>query len=237
MKLPKKYKPLANNRGFTKVGLIVVIAAILLIGAVGVVLLPQLAKANQKAKVREQDAACWKNHKLIALSLSMFANDHEGKLPWQVSEKDGGSMEYFSPHSETNALLDDNGEAIFDKNAWRHFLALGPKLGSSTNMVYLSKFFICPTQLSKPSVFQAMGDMHKSGKTMEWGKFSYWLLTDEKLNLNNPKYPEDAFFSVCPHHPDKSYIASTAHGGAMNVHWPKIRQKIIKGRELKSDQN
>ena len=234
MKLPKKYKPLANNRGFTKVGLIVVIVVILLIGAVGVVLLPQLAKANQKAKARKQDATCWTNHKVIALSLHMFADDHDGKLPWQVSEKDGGSMEYFSPRSETNALLDDNGAAIFDKNAWRHLLALGPYHGG-TNMVYLSKWFICPTQLSKPSVFQAMVDMHKSGKTMEWGKFSYWLLTDEKLNFDNAKYPSEAFFSVCPHHPDKSYIASAAHGGAMNVPWPKIRQKIIKGREFKAE--
>ena len=232
MKLPKKYKPLANNRGFTKVGLIVVkwIVVILLIGAVGVVLPPQLAKA----KARKQDAACWQNHKLIGLSLHMFAEDHDGKPPWQVSEKDGGSMEYFSPRSETNALLDDNGAAIFDKNAWRHLLALGPTLAGQTNMAALRGSFICPTQLSKPSVLQAMGDMHKSGKTMEWGKFTYWLLTDENLNFNNAKYPRDAFFSVCPHHPDKSYIASTAAGYAVTVHWPKMRQTIKKGRELKA---
>jgi competence protein ComGC len=232
MKLPKKYKPLANNRGFTKVGLIVVIVVILLIGAVGVVLPPQLAKA----KARKQDAACRKNHQMIALSLHMFAEDHDGKPPWQVSEKDGGSMEYFSPRSETNALLDDNGAAIFDKNAWRHLLALGPTLAGQTNMAALRGSFICPTQLSKPSVLQAMGDMHKSGKTMEWGKFTYWLLTDENLNFNNAKYPRDAVFSVCPHHPDKSYIASTADGGAMSVSWPKMRQQIVKGRELKAEQ-
>ncbi len=220
MKLPKKYKPLANNRGFTKVGLIVVIAAIILIGAVGVVLLPQLAKANQKAKVREQDAACWKNHKLIALSLSMFANDHDGKLPWQVSEKDGGSMEYFSPRSDKNALLDASGEPIFDENAWRHFLPLGPSLGNNFRIL------ICPTS-------------KKNGKAnlpTSSDEVSYWLLTDEKLNFDNAKYPSDAFFSVCPHHPDKSYIASTADGGAMSVSWPKMRQQIIMGRELKAEQ-
>jgi hypothetical protein len=171
--------------------LITTIAAVLLVGC-------------GKSKREQLEAICWNNTKQIALALHMFAKDHDGKMPWQVSEKDGGSMEYFSPRSETNALLDDNGAAIFDKNAWRHLLALGPTLAHQTNMVYLSKFFICPTQLSKPSVFQAMGDMHKSGKTMEWGKFSYWLLTDENLNFNNAKYPSDAFFSVCPHHPDKS---------------------------------
>jgi len=218
MKLPKKYKPLANNRGFTKVGLIVVkwIVVILLIGAVGGVLPPQLAKA----KARKQDAACRKNHQMIALSLHIFAGDHDGKPPWQVSEKDVGSMEYFSPRSETNALLDDNGAAIFDKNAWRHFLALGPYLGNTQK-----QSFICPTSGKKTH-----------GKVSSSDDVSYWLLTDENLNFNNAKYPRDAVFSVCPHHPDKSYIASTADGGAMSVSWPKMRQQIIKGRELKAEQ-
>jgi hypothetical protein len=75
----------------------------------------------------------------------------------------------------------------------------------------------------------------RSGKPSSSDEVSYWLLTDEKLNFDNAKYPSDAFFSVCPHHPDKSYIASTAHIGAMNVHWPEIRQRIIKGRELKAE--
>ena len=124
-------------------------------------------------------------------------------------------MEYFSPRSETNALLDDDGEAIFDKNAWRHFLALGPYLGRSGSSL------VCPK--SGKNINIALK------KVLSSDDVSYWLLTDEKLNFNNAKYPRDAFFSVCPHHPYKSYIASTANGGAMNVHWPKMRQQIIKG--------
>ena len=167
---------------------------------------------------REQlEAICWQNTKIIGLSLYMFGKDHDGKLPWQVSEKDGGSMEYISPRSDKNALLDAGGEPIFDENAWRHFLAIYKYIGDGS-------VFICPTLGKK-----------RSGKPSSSDDVSYWLLTDEKLNLNNAKYPRDAFFSVCPHHPDKSYIASTAHGGAMNVHWPKIMQKIIKGRELKAE--
>ena len=167
---------------------------------------------------KQQDAICWNNSKQIALALYVFAIDHDGKLPWQVSEKDGGSMEYISPRSDKNALLDASGEPIFDENAWRHFLPLGPILGNNFSIL------ICPTSDKKPKVKPTSSD-----------EVSYWLLTDEKLNFDNAKYPRDAFFTVCPHHPDKSYIASTAHGGAMNVHWPKIRQKIIKGRELKAE--
>jgi hypothetical protein len=166
---------------------------------------------------REQEVFCRNNLKQICIALGMFKHDHDGKLPWQVSEKDGGSMEYISPRSDKNALLDAGGEPIFDENAWRHFLAIYKysKNGS---------VFICPTLGKK-----------RSGKPSSSDEVSYWLLTDEKLNFDNAKYPSDAFFSVCPHHPDKSYIASTAHIGAMNVHWPEIRQRIIKGRELKAE--
>ena len=167
---------------------------------------------------REQEVFCRNNLKQICIALGMFKHDHDGKLPWQVSEKDGGSMEYISPRSDKNALLDASGEPIFDENAWRHFLPLGPSLGNNFRIL------ICPTSEKK-----------WKGKPTSSDEVSYWLLTDEKLNFDNAKYPSEAFFSVCPHHPDKSYIASAAHGGAMNVPWPKIRQKIIKGREFKAE--
>ena len=184
--------------------LLITIAAVLLVG--------------WEDPKKAQESICWNNSKQIALALYMFANDHDGKLPWQVSEKDGGSMEYISPRSDKNALLDDSGDPIFDENAWRHFLPLGPSLGNNFRIL------ICPTSEKK-----------YKGRPTSSDDVSYWLLTDENLNFNNAKYPIDAFFSVCPHHPDKSYIASAAHGGAMNVPWHKIRQKIIKGRELKAE--
>ena len=186
--------------------LITTIAAVLLVGC-------------GKSKREQLEAICWNNSKIIALALHMFANDHDGKLPWQVSEKDGGSMEYISPRSDKNALLDASGDPIFDENAWRHFLALAPTAGSFS-------IFNCPTSEKK-----------WKDKPTSSDEVSYWLLTDENLNFNNAKYPSDAFFSVCPHHPDKSYIASAAHGGAMNVPWQKISQYIIKGRELKAEGN
>jgi hypothetical protein len=154
--------------------LITTIAAVLLVGC-------------GKSKREQLEAKCWNNSKQIGLALYMFANDHDGKLPWQVSEKDGGSMEYISPRSDKNALLDASGEPIFDENAWRHFLPLGPSLGNDFSIL------ICPTSEKK-----------WKGKPTSSDEASYWLLTDENLNFNNAKYPSDAFFSVCPHHPDKS---------------------------------
>ena len=192
--------------------LITTIAAVLLVGC-------------GKSKREQLEAKCWNNSKQIGLALYMFANDHDGKLPWQVSEKDGGSMEYISPRSDKNALLDASGEPIFDENAWRHFLPLGPSLGNNFSIL------ICPTSEKKWKGKPTRGIRNKPTSSDE---VSYWLLTDEKLNFDNAKYPWDAFFSVCPHHPDKSY-ASTAGGAINTVHWPEIRQRIIKGRELKAE--
>ena len=98
-------------------------------------------------------------------------------------------MEYFSPRSETNALLDDNGEAIFDKNAWRHFLALGTYHGSTQK-----KMFICPTSGIK--VYRSTSGYDPKEIVSSSNDVSYWLLTDDELNLNNVKNPEDAVFSV-----------------------------------------
>ena len=101
-----------------------------------------------------------------------------------------------------------------------------PYLGNNFSIL------ICPTSEKKWKGKPTRGIRNKPTSSDE---VSYWLLTDEKLNFDNAKYPSDAFFSVCPHHPDKSYIASAAHGGAMNVPWQKISQYIIKGRELKAE--
>ena len=179
--------------------IITTIAAVLLVGCVD----PKKA----------QESICWNNSKIIALALHMFANDHDGKLPWQVSEKDGGSMEYISPRSDKNALLDAGGEPIFDENTWRHFLAIYKYIGNGS-------VFICPTLGKK-----------RSGKPSSSDDVSYWLLTDEKLNLNNVKSPGDAILLVCPHNPNGYYIVGHADFIVDHVKWPRIRQRLIKGSE------
>ena len=122
-------------------------------------------------------------------------------------------MEYISPRSDKNALLDAGGEPIFDENAWRHFLAIYKYIGNGS-------VFICPTLGKK-----------RSGKPSSSDDVSYWLLTDEKLNLNNVKSPEDAILLVCPHNPNGYYIVGHADFIVDHVKWPRIRQRLIKGSE------
>jgi prepilin-type N-terminal cleavage/methylation domain-containing protein len=72
---------------FTLVELLVVIA---IIGILAALLLPALQQGEARAKRIE----CINDLREIGLASHLFANDHAGKFPAQVSTNEGGSMEF-----------------------------------------------------------------------------------------------------------------------------------------------
>ena len=90
-----------------------------IIGLLAALLLPVLAKAKARAKRIE----CLSNQHEIGLAAHLFANDHGGKFPVEVSTNDGGSLEIAAAG---NRIL--NRRFYF---AYLHFLPLAGTLSES----------------------------------------------------------------------------------------------------------
>lgn len=82
----------SNCRGLTLLEALIVLAILVILGAM---LLPRLSRGG-KAKV----PWCMSNLKQIDLGFIMFADDHLGRFPMQVSVTNGGTMEFiYSEHT------------------------------------------------------------------------------------------------------------------------------------------
>lgn len=98
---------------FTLLELILVISVI-------TILISLLLPAFAKARLRADRIQCVNNLEQIGIGFHLFANDHQGNLPMEVSLRDSGSLEF-----------------VPGGNAFKHFQAL------STEIVN-PKLLICP---------------------------------------------------------------------------------------------
>src|SRR5690348_12986412 len=103
-----------KRRAFTLLELVLVVAIITILVAL---LLPSFAKA----KLRTQRIKCVNNLKEIGTGFHLFANDHQGHLPMEISLHDGGTLEFLP-----------------GGNAFKHFQAL-------SNEVVNPKLLNCPS--------------------------------------------------------------------------------------------
>jgi hypothetical protein len=181
-------------------------------------LLPALAKAKAKA----QRIACVNNLKQIGIATRIYATDNIDRFPWQVSQAEGGSAEFATPKSDTDAVLDSNGRPIFDAGAWRHFQALSNELSNP-------KVLRCPKD-TRPNLVQANSFLSKkprgaAGKQIipfSQNAVSYWLRTDPEVDETRP----NEIVAVCPHH-DGSFNVLLTDSSVQQTSWSRLSRYFM----------
>lgn len=121
---------LPNRQGQAKT-LVEVLVVIAVIAILAGLLLLALSQAGAKAR----QTACLSNLKEVGLGFHLFANDHNGKLPMQLSTNQGGSME----HNSEPLLLSNVLSFSF-----HHFLVMSNELGTP-------RILVCPSDKRSPA--------------------------------------------------------------------------------------
>ncbi len=172
---PTMKNPLVHRGtgAFTLVELLTVIA---IIGILAALLMPAL----EQAKARARRIQCVGNQKEIGLALHLFANDHSGKFPTQVSTNDGGSLEFVT------AGYHIHGPFYF---SFQHFRPLAGTLGTP-------KLLACPADLERWAgtnfiQFNNRNLSYEIGLITDAGNPGVILAADR----NAPSHPDPAYNS------------------------------------------
>ncbi|MDR3460237.1 MAG: type II secretion system protein [Verrucomicrobiae bacterium] len=198
MDFPKFHRRAA---AFTLVELLVVIGIIALLAAL---LLPVLQQGTARAK----RIHCVNNLRETGLAAHLFANDHGGKFPTEISTNDGGSLEFVA------AGFQVNGRFYF---SYKHFRPLAGALGTP-------KVLACPADLER---WPATNFMQFNNFNLS---YAIGLVTDP----NNPRaiLAADRNLPAC-HHPPPGptigylYVTNSPPPPLWNTHLHERKGNIL----------
>jgi prepilin-type N-terminal cleavage/methylation domain-containing protein/prepilin-type processing-associated H-X9-DG protein len=123
----------AKTKGLTLIEVLVVLAVVFILAAL---ILPTLSGSRRSIMV-----ICINNLKQIALGQVLFASDHQGLFPMQISVTNGGTMEF-----------------IYSEHTFPHFQKLKKSYGLEP------RCFICPFETNRQAAvsYEALNDLNIS---------------------------------------------------------------------------
>ena len=138
----------------------------MVIFSLSLLMLPALKAARLKA----EKIMCMNSMKQVGLAFRIWSGDHNDRLPFNVSEANGGTLELCDPNS--------NG---IDQNGWRHFQVISNELENT-------RWLICPSDKTK---FAAI-----NFESLQASNVSYVLYSGTNIDESNP----EAIVARCPIH-------------------------------------
>ena len=164
-----------KSRGLTLLELCIVLAVLTVVG----IFFAMQPDRNQKARALRLQ--CVNNLKQISLDFDVWAGDHGGKFPMELSQTNGGTMEF-----------------ITGPNAWRHFQVMSNELSTP-------KVLACPADAARPfpaTNFATLKNRNLSYFiSLDLARPDPQLIWSGDRNLTNGTPIEDGVLELAAEHP------------------------------------